>query len=81
MAARIEKEIKAEMNEFSRNSRTIEKLTFVLFIMTIVFIAVNIPSMLVNLKGMGTFELASLFVSEMMLVLVILYVARTVLSR
>jgi hypothetical protein len=81
MAARIERELKKEMKEFDKYSRTMEKLTFVLFILTIIFIAVNIPTMLIELKNMGTTELAAVFVSEVLLVVVIVYVAKTVLAR
>jgi hypothetical protein len=81
MAARIERELKKEIQEFDKYSRAMEKFTFVLFILTIVFIAVNLPTMLVELKSMATTELAALFISEVLLVIVIVYVAKTVLSR
>ena len=70
-----------EMGEFARYSKMMEKFIAVLFVFTIILIAVNIPAVLVDIHLLSSVEIQALFLCEIILVVVIIYVVKKVLSE
>lgn len=79
MADRIGKEIKKEMTEFARYSKMTERFIVVLFVFTMVLIAVNLPAMIVDLRMLGAADIETLFFCEVLLVVVMILVGKKVL--